>query len=94
MRCQVLEPLKIKTLAGEWELRPGQVVKLPRDKATPLIASGKIQRFCYWKQQAAPDCENSCFLILPGGKLDHECKHFSEYWQKRLHVSKKETKQG
>ena len=42
MKYQVLEPFKVRTSQGEIELKPGQVVTLPHDKAIKLLNEGKI----------------------------------------------------
>lgn len=42
MRYQVLEPFKVRTSQGEIELKEGQVITLPQEKAIMLIEGGKI----------------------------------------------------
>ena len=42
MKCQVLEPFRVKTSQGEIELLPGQIVALDKDKAIKLLNDGKV----------------------------------------------------
>ncbi len=42
MRYQVLDPFKVKTPQGEMQLKAGQVITLPENKAIKLIEAGKI----------------------------------------------------
>lgn len=42
MKYQVLEPLIVKTAQGEQEIKTGQIITLPTDKALKLVTEGKI----------------------------------------------------
>lgn len=42
MRYRVLDSFKAQTTKGEMELKAGQVITLPKDKAISLIEAGKI----------------------------------------------------
>jgi hypothetical protein len=42
MRYQVSDTFKVKTSKGEMELKTGQVITLPHDKAIKLLIEGKI----------------------------------------------------
>ncbi|MDA8163288.1 MAG: hypothetical protein M0022_10380 [Desulfobacteraceae bacterium] len=42
MKCQVLEPFKVRISQGEIELQPGQIITLDKDKAIKLLKEGKI----------------------------------------------------
>ncbi|MDA8163285.1 MAG: hypothetical protein M0022_10365 [Desulfobacteraceae bacterium] len=42
MKCQVLEPFRVKTSQGEIELLPGQIIALDKDKAIKLLTEGKV----------------------------------------------------
>ena len=43
MNYQIIEPFRVKTLKGEIELKAGQTIILPEDKATLLLEQGRIR---------------------------------------------------
>lgn len=61
-------------------IQKGAIFNLPDEKAKGLIEAGYVQPFCYWQDRAIEDCQLPCFKITPG-KVTHECKHFTKYWQ-------------
>lgn len=84
MRYQTFIPLKLKTSSGLLDLKPGDTFKPKNEEAIKeLLAEGLVKLFCNWQDDVIEDCQPPCFHISEKTVI-RECKHFKEYWQRRL----------
>jgi hypothetical protein len=83
MRFKVITDMEVQTSKGSTTLKEGQVIKLSKEEAIPLINEKKIKPFCYWLKSVVDDCQMPCFEI-DAKIVNHECPHFKTYWAKRL----------
>ena len=68
MTFKVLKPFKVRTQAGLIELKEGQVVAIPQEKASRLVSEGKVK-------PAEPYITSWGTLVIP---FDSDRKY--NYW--------------